>query len=159
MVGDLSRKKGGKFAPHLSHQTGMDIDMSYAFKDNLHRKRFESATRQTMDAEKTWHFMKSILETGNTQYLFVDHKLQRPLYEHAKASGLSEQALGEIFQYPRSRHTKKGIIRHTRGHRNHMHIRFGFKKKYLSESTMNELRFSGESPIVQLRNWIHDVFA
>ena len=159
VVGDLSRKKGGKFAPHLSHQTGLDIDMSYAFRDNQKRSRFESATRETMDAEKTWHFMKSILETGNTQYLFVDHKLQRPLYEQAKASGLSEKALEEIFQYPRSRYTKKGIIRHTRGHRNHMHIRFGFKKKYLSESTIDELRFSGESPIVELQSWVRDVFA
>lgn len=159
VVGDISRKRGGRFHPHLSHKTGMDIDLSYAFLDNQPRTRFEVATRKTMDAEKSWEFLRALLETGHTQYAFIDHRLQKPLYHQALASGVSKEVLEEVFQYPRSRYTKKGIIRHTRGHKNHIHLRFGFKKKYLSKEAMSALKNAGENPIVQLPGWVQGIFA
>ena len=159
VVGDISRKSGGAFPPHVSHKTGLDIDLSFAFLDDLHRERFEVATRETMDAEKTWTFVRAILETGHTQYIFIDHKLQKPLYEQALLSGMTPGQLEEIFQYPRRRGVKRGIIRHTRGHKNHMHVRFGFKKKYLSTETLEALRNVGNNPIVQIPEWVRGIFA
>lgn len=158
VVGDISRKRGGRFHPHVSHKNGLDIDLSFAAKDNEHRERFQVVTRETMDAEKTWEFMRAILENGHTEYIFADHRLQRKLYAQALAAGLSPAHLEEVFQYPSSRHTKRGIIRHARGHRNHMHVRFGFSKKYLSEEVMEALKASGTNPMVQLPAWLQGLF-
>ena len=41
-----------------------------------------------------------------------------------KAQGVSEDTLDEIFQYPRGRGRPHGLVRHWRGHRGHLHVRF-----------------------------------
>ena len=38
-VGDLSRKRGGFFPPHVSHQSGLDADIGYYLNQGHHTKR------------------------------------------------------------------------------------------------------------------------
>ena len=123
VIGDLSRKNGGHFPPHRSHQNGLDADIGYY----LHKKRpkdFISATPKTLDVVKTWYLLKAFLDTGAVDYIFVDYSLQKPLYDEARKRGASKRFLKEHFQYPRSRGVTKGTIRHSPSHKNHFHIRF-----------------------------------
>ena len=122
-IGDISKKAGGKFPPHISHQHGRDVDVGYVLKGKLaDEKRFRSAGRSSLDVARTWTLVKAFIDTGQVKYIFMDLRIQGLLYEHARKKGVSEDVLDELFQYPRRR--RHGIIQHWRGHVNHFHVRF-----------------------------------
>lgn len=124
VVGSLSFRRGGPIAPHRSHQSGRDADLSYYHRGNAELEDFRDMTPEKFDAVKNWHFFKTLIATGEVEYIFVDYELQRVLYEYALSIGYDEQDLEEIMQYPRGRRVGVGIIRHASGHENHFHIRF-----------------------------------
>ncbi|MEM9462477.1 MAG: penicillin-insensitive murein endopeptidase [Myxococcota bacterium] len=121
-IGDISKKGGGPFPPHLSHQQGRDVDIAYV----LHARdaRFGVANERTLDRRNTWALLQALLDTRAITYLFVDYEIQRLLYEHAQASGVDDSTLERLFQYPYGRRAARGVIRHWRGHRDHFHVRF-----------------------------------
>jgi len=80
-------------------------------------------TSQTIDVEKMWFLFKTLLDTGKVEYLFVDYALQRPIYERALAEGHTKEDLASLFEYPRRKYAGGAIIRHSRGHDDHFHIR------------------------------------
>ncbi len=124
-VGDISKKSGGPFPPHLSHQDGRDVDVGYVLQgDVADVKRFVTATAGRLDVVRSWALLDAFLGTERVRYIFVDYGLQRLLYEHAKREGVEEDRLAELFQYPRGSAAAKGVIRHWRGHANHFHVRF-----------------------------------
>jgi len=124
-IGDISKRGGGKFEPHSSHQHGRDVDIGYVLKgEHADETRFHRATEDNLDVARTWRLIKSLIDTDQVIYVFVDYKLQKLLYEHAKGRGASEDLLDELFQYPRGRRRTHGIIRHWKGHINHFHVRF-----------------------------------
>ncbi len=123
VTGDLSRAAGGKLRRHLSHQSGRDADIGYYFKGR-ELDHFRKATRRSLDVPRTWAFMEALLATGRVEYMFVDHRLQKPLYTYAKdTKKLPAERLLQLFQYPRRRGNRVGIIRHSRGHADHLHLR------------------------------------
>jgi len=124
VIGDLSAKDGGHLAPHRSHQNGLDVDVGYYHKGRRQMKGFKSATSANMDVEKSWYLMKAFIDTGQVDYIFVDYRLQAVLRRFAKRKGAKKAWLDNIFQYPKGRRRTRGLIRHSKGHRNHFHIRF-----------------------------------
>jgi len=123
IIGDLSKRYGGHFPPHLSHQSGRDADIGYFVRGPLGRKMkglMKTSYRQ-LDAEATWSFLEGMLKTGLIDQIYIDHRLQRKLYRSAKRRGLSAERLKEWFSYPFKR---GGVIRHLKGHADHMHVRF-----------------------------------
>jgi murein endopeptidase len=121
VVHDISRRWGGRMRPHRSHRRGTDVDIRLQLSPPS--KKYLRASPRTLDIPATWFIISRLLETRDIVYIFIDYRLQRVLYRHAKKSGASEELL-EAFQYPRGRHRRQGIIRHTRGHADHMHVRF-----------------------------------
>jgi len=125
VVGDLSKKGGGCIPPHRSHRGGLDADIGYYMLGGKQRGWLQLAQPETIDADRTWRLLKGFLVTRRLQYAFIDYGLQRPLYEAALRHGESKESLRRVFQYPRPRSASKaGIIRHLRGHADHMHVRF-----------------------------------
>ena len=122
-VGDLSYRGGGKMRPHRSHRDGRDIDVGY-YLNNGRGPRFYKATSKTIDVERTWALFKSMLQTREVEYIFLQYRLQKLLYRHALASGETKESLDELFQWPRHWSNRRGIIRHVRGHDDHFHVRF-----------------------------------
>ncbi len=122
-VGDISYRSGGKMRPHKSHQSGRDADISYFHKGNI-ETGFRDFDEETFDAVKNWHLFKTWIDSGQVEYIFVDYRLQKVLYEYAKSIGYTEAQLDPIFQYPAGRRVATGIIRHSKGHDDHFHIRF-----------------------------------
>ncbi len=116
VIGDISRKGGGALRPHLSHKTGRDIDMGYVL---------EGGRRGApVDVARTWALLQAFLDTHQVVYIFVDYRLQEKLYQHAKARGVPQRKLDELFQYPHGRGRARGIIRHWPSHKRHFHVRF-----------------------------------
>ncbi len=124
-IGDISKKGGGPFSPHKSHQHGRDVDIGYVLKGSkADEVRFTTANSSNLDVARTWSLLDAFLDTDQIKYIFVDYSLQELLYEHAKKKGVSKDTLDELFQYPRSKGRGHGIIRHSKGHVNHFHVRF-----------------------------------
>lgn len=124
-IGDISKKGGGKLSPHVSHQHGRDVDIGYVLKgDDADETKFISANAKNLDVARTWALIDAFLDTDEVKYIFMDHAIQKLLYEHAEKQGVSQDTLDEIFQYPRSKGRGHGIIRHSKGHVNHFHVRF-----------------------------------
>lgn len=125
LIGNISKRGGGKLPPHLSHRRGVDIDVGYVLKgETLTTTRFRGVNKDTLDPKRTWALVKAFLDTDQVRYIFMDYALQKTLYEYAKSVGTSEDELDELFQYPRGRGRNYGIIRHWRSHKNHFHVRF-----------------------------------
>ena len=124
-IGDISRRGGGKFRPHLSHQHGRDVDIGYVLRGKYaHEERFRSASEDNLDVARTWTLIKAFVDSDEVTYIFMDYRIQKLLYEYAKDHGYNEDTLDELFQYPRGRGRTHGLIRHWKGHVNHFHVRF-----------------------------------
>ena len=123
-IGDISSEKGGKLKPHKSHQSGRDVDIGYVDSNGKDLQSFEKMNADTLDVEKNWYVIKEFVDTGDVEYIFVDYKLQKLLYDYAKKKGVKSSYLSRVFQYPNGKNNRRGVIRHARGHNDHMHIRF-----------------------------------
>lgn len=123
MVSDLSRERGGRLGGHLSHQNGLDADISY-YQHNCPENvcPFEEISSEELDVERQWYLFSIWIDQGLVQYIFIDNHLQIPLYEYALARGATNEQLAEWFQYPRR--GAYGILRNERGHDDHFHVRF-----------------------------------
>ena len=67
-----------------------------------------------------------MMEDDKVLYIFIDKHLIRSLYRHAKNTlEIPAEKLAEYFlAYGKGFPGSKGIIRHLKGHADHMHVRF-----------------------------------
>ena len=124
VVGDLSFRGGGRMRPHRSHRRGLDADVGYYFKDGRPRRWFIAPKGKELDVARQWALFEALIKTGEVEYLFVSYPLQATLYAYARKHGWTEKRLHDVFQWPRHRRQKVGIIRYEHGHNDHFHVRF-----------------------------------
>jgi LysM repeat protein len=125
VMGDLSKKGGGPLAGHVSHQKGRDVDIGWVFKKGKgSSKRFVKGTEKNLDIRRTWAMLHAFLKTEQIEFMFIDYSIQKLLYEEAVKRRVSKQKLAQWFQYPRPKARLYGIVRHWKGHADHVHIRF-----------------------------------
>jgi penicillin-insensitive murein endopeptidase len=122
VIGDLSAKRGGSLRPHLSHQSGRDVDILLPANDNKPRRRFAEITPDAIDLLKTWYLIETLVATDRVQYILLDWEIQKRIVEEIQIV-VPEQVLLEVFQYPRGKRERVGIVRHAAGHREHLHVR------------------------------------
>lgn len=123
-IGDLSVKNGGKLTPHLSHQSGRDVDISYIHESNKETPHFVKMNASNIDIAKNWYVIEYFLKSGKIQYIFVDYELQKLFYDYAKAHGYTDKQLESMIQYPNGKKSYKAVVRHAKGHADHFHVRF-----------------------------------
>ena len=124
VVGDLSTKDGGTFPPHKTHKCGLDVDIGLCVRDEPFTVKFRDLKTSKLDARRTWRMVRAFLENPAVTRVILDWRLQRELYEEAVYELTHPDLLDLWFQYPHGKHDKTGIIRHYKGHRNHIHVRF-----------------------------------
>jgi murein endopeptidase len=125
IVGAISKKSGGRFRPHRSHQSGRDVDIRLPKKKGADLK---SDDPNDIDWVASWKLIKSFIDTGTTEYIFLDYSRQRRLKTAAQAAGATDEELEKYIQYPRGRHTNAGVVRHNEGHLIHIHVRISCPK-------------------------------
>lgn len=123
-IGELSRRKGGRIRPHNSHRTGRDIDIGYLHTTQPVDRKWVRTTSKNFDVQKNWDLVRVILETGVVQSIYMSARIQRRLYREAKRQGVTQEVLDRYFQHPRRPGSEHAIVRHSRGHHNHLHVRF-----------------------------------
>jgi len=127
IVGNLSRLGGGRLHPHKSHRAGRDIDIGYPTRD-VNRKYWGWPTLKEIDYERLWFFIDRLEQSGQVAAMYMHPSIQRRLYSFALIqAGAEPSRLKSMFQYPASKGIKRTLIRHSPGHRDHVHIRFESK--------------------------------
>jgi murein endopeptidase len=121
VIQDMSRKGGGRFRPHESHQSGRDVDIRLPLKAGVPVGTIPEAT-SVVDWDATWILFLSMLSTQQVRFIFLSRTRQKPLYEAALRAGATKEELSTLMQYPRTSRT--AVIRHSRGHNKHFHVRF-----------------------------------
>src|SRR5690606_26777820 len=123
--GNLSARSGGKLAPHKTHQSGRDVDLSYIAKWNgKDRVTWQHMTADNLDPELTWKLLKLLAKEATVEVIFIDSKLQRVLWKYAKRHGtIRKSRMGRWLEVANTS-DKSALIRHVPGHQDHIHVRF-----------------------------------
>lgn len=118
-LGDISAEKGGPLRPHLSHQSGRDVDIGYFYLSG--GRWYQRGTAKNLDLARNWAFVRALVANTDLELLLIDHSIQALLREHALSIGEDPAWVDSIF---RGGGGRRPLIRHARGHATHMHIRF-----------------------------------
>lgn len=125
-VGDVSAQRGGKLFSHLSHQNGLDADISYLV--NNKRSEFASVvTNQGVNSDflpaENWDLFKYAFSVGRVELILVDTKVKKSLCQQAIRASDLKDAQDRGFAYE--------ILRRVllvKGHDNHFHLRIACPK-------------------------------
>ena len=118
-LGDIGARRGGPLRPHISHQAGRDLDISFYYRDGT--KWYARGTRENLDFKRLWAFVRAIIAQTDIDLILLDHGLQEPLKEYATSIGEDPAWLDQVFQ---GKGATRAIIRHAPGHATHLHLRF-----------------------------------
>lgn len=119
-VGDISRKEGGHIQPHVSHQSGRDVDLGFYYLDGS--SWYSKANANNLDLPRTWALIKVLVTETDVEAIFLDRSLQEIFRSYATELGESEEWLDQVFGGPAS--NLRPLIIHEDGHETHLHIRF-----------------------------------
>jgi len=119
MLGDISITGGGPLRPHISHQSGRDVDIGYYYTTET--VWYARGTRKNLDLPRTWAFVRALIAETDIDLILIDHSIQRLLIEHARRIGEDPEWLESVFKGGTG---LRPIIRHARGHATHIHVRF-----------------------------------
>ncbi|MCE5334983.1 MAG: penicillin-insensitive murein endopeptidase [Desulfobacteraceae bacterium] len=118
-MGDFSTTSGGSAIHHRSHQNGRDVDVGMYAKGNRPLDSFIPMSEDNLDAAKTWCLIENIIRSQRVQYIFLDRRVQKVLYDYAVTRGYDQAYLDRVFGNVRG-----SLIQHVRNHVDHMHVRF-----------------------------------
>jgi penicillin-insensitive murein endopeptidase len=118
-IGDISAPRGGYLRPHISHQSGRDVDISYFYLSEP--SWYERATPVTLDRPRTWALVRSLITRTDVHYIFIDRRVQGWLRQYAESIGEDYDWLESVFH---GSNNEAPIILHEPGHATHLHVRF-----------------------------------
>jgi murein endopeptidase len=126
LVGAMSLPKGGKLAPHQTHQSGRDVDLGYPqIREPDEQYNWRDMDARNLDVRRTWRLLHLLRATGELELVFIDRALQKLLYDTAvQKNWLSDPQLAEWLEYPRAPGEGTPIVQHVPGHVDHLHVRF-----------------------------------
>lgn len=119
-IGDISARRGGHLHPHVSHQSGRDVDISYYLTEG--HRWYATANGSNLDRARTWHFVRTLIAESDVDLILVDTQIQRILKAYALEIGEDPAWLDEVFQVGGK--SRRPIIFHAKGHATHLHVRF-----------------------------------
>ncbi|HYA42145.1 MAG TPA: penicillin-insensitive murein endopeptidase, partial [Syntrophobacteraceae bacterium] len=80
-IGDFSSQCGGFATHHRSHQNGRDVDIGMYAKGNRPLNTLVPMGEENLDAAKTWCLIENLIASQRVQYIFLDRRVQKVLYE------------------------------------------------------------------------------
>ncbi|MBL4635321.1 MAG: penicillin-insensitive murein endopeptidase [Kofleriaceae bacterium] len=119
-IGDISRNTGGHLRPHVSHQSGRDVDIGFYYNDAS--KWYATANERNLDMPRTWAFIKITVTDTDIAAIFIDRRLQSLLRTYAESIGENANWLDAVFGGPTSK--LRPVLLHEPGHKTHMHLRY-----------------------------------
>src|SRR5262249_10305516 len=118
-IGHISGKHGGHLSPHVSHQAGRDVDVSYYYTNG--GRWYAVARADNLDRPRTWAFVRALITDTDVELILMDRSVQRLVKEYAFSIGEDRAWLDQIFESGGGPHP---LVRHAKGHATHIHVRF-----------------------------------
>jgi Penicillin-insensitive murein endopeptidase/LysM domain len=122
IIGAMSRRWGGRFSPHVSHQSGRDIDIRMPVWTSVPAS-VTSPHPDEIDWYATWALMKAFIATGEVAAIFLDVSRHRFLYEAARAMGETPASMEPVIKWPNWTGESEPVVHHADGHDVHIHVR------------------------------------
>jgi murein endopeptidase len=137
IVSDLSPSRGGRHRPHISHQSGRDVDLWLPLHSDgkgvtlkggdlatgrIDFEHFSAARPQEVDWDAAWQLVKALARTGQVEGIFLARGKHNFLRSAAVRDGLTPKEADYIIQG--EQRTLNPLVRHVRGHDKHLHVRF-----------------------------------
>lgn len=119
-IGHLSRKGGGRFPPHVSHQNGRDVDLGYYYRDQ--EAWYTPGSRDNFDLERNWALVKCFVTETDVELILSHSRLIAAMRDYAIEQGEDPHWVHQIMGGKTA--TLRAIVRHARGHGTHFHVRF-----------------------------------
>lgn len=117
-LGDISAESGGPISPHVSHQSGRDVDIGYFYRGD--QRWYRRGNAQNLDLPRNWAFVRALVTETDVDLIFIDHSIQALLREYALTHGENRTWVEGLF----GGGGQRAIVRHARGHATHIHVRF-----------------------------------
>ncbi len=128
LIGDISRRGGGAMPGHKNHNLGIDVDIGLFMDDGRQPLGgFVDLRPSQLDAQSTWVLVRTLMETGQVQYILLDQgHIDRLRGYLLHEEGFDTETVDAVFPPP-SEIPKwsegSGYVRHAPNHRNHLHVR------------------------------------
>jgi murein endopeptidase len=119
-IGHISGRRGGHLSPHVSHQAGRDVDISYYYLPGQGRW-YAKAGPNNLDVARTWAFLKALVIDTDVELILMDRAIQKLVREYAVAHADDRRWVDELFD---GDNKFAPLIRHAKGHATHIHLRF-----------------------------------
>jgi murein endopeptidase len=119
-LGDISGRHGGASHPHISHQSGRDVDIAYFYNDGA--RWYARGTAKNLDLPRNWAFVRALITETDVDLILIDHSIQVLLEQYALDHGEDAGWLTSVFRGVPGQ--LRPIIRHAPGHATHIHVRF-----------------------------------
>ena len=117
-LGDISAQTGGPISPHLSHQAGRDVDISYFYLGE--QRWYRRGNAENLDLKRNWAFIRALVTETDVDLIFMDNSIQALIRDYALSTGEDRAWVEGLFGHGGER----AIIRYARGHATHVHVRF-----------------------------------
>ena len=112
-IGHISREDGGWLRPHQSHQAGRDIDLPF------YDLPAPAKGGDRFDLPRNWALLRALITLGDVQFVLVDRRIQKRLYDYALSIGEDKGWLDSLFHSGMD-----SLVFHARRHRDHFHVRY-----------------------------------
>ncbi len=122
LLGSMSRRHGGPLEGHRSHQSGRDLDIRLPL--STEHPPWYPIKPWRVDYEALWKLIMALSDTGEVGIIFLDYELQKTLHQQAVKMEVEESVRRRIIQWPRGQAAHSGLVRHSSGHADHIHVRF-----------------------------------
>jgi penicillin-insensitive murein endopeptidase len=142
LVGDISRRRGGRLRPHRSHRAGRDVDVGFylldedgdPYTDHNHFIRLRADGKgQTRDGTvvqwddaRNWAFVAALMgqDAVPVQYVMAVRPLKERLMEEGRRQGAPAWLLRRVEEAVGPRRTRGSRRSRTYGtHDSHFHVR------------------------------------
>jgi murein endopeptidase len=117
-INHMGRQTGGWLRPHQSHQSGRDVDLGFYYRTGVDAGAIKRTREQSIDLPRNWALIRALVINADVQFVLVDKRIQKVLYDYALALGEKKEWLDKLFLGPDT------LVKHARRHRDHFHVRF-----------------------------------
>jgi murein endopeptidase len=118
-INHIGKKDGGYLRPHQSHQSGRDADLGFYYEPGVDLQAMKKSREKSMDLAANWALIRALATEVDVQFILVDRRVQKVLYDYALAQGEDRAWLDSLFHAG-----ENSLVRHARRHRDHFHVRF-----------------------------------
>jgi len=118
-VNHIGKKDGGYLRPHQSHQSGRDVDLGFYYQAGVDLQAMKTSREKSIDLAANWALLRALATEVDVQFVLVDRRIQKVLYDYALAHGEDKAWLDSLFHAGAD-----SLVRHARRHRDHFHVRF-----------------------------------